>query len=83
MTKLAFDDWLARMEQIMTTGTENQKQAARWQMGYKVGRRQAADKILSQLEAEGILYWDESQQVWLSMMSGQPVRGLDWRETNH
>ena len=83
MTKLAFDNWLARMEQIMTTGTENQKESARWQMGYKVGRRQAADKILSLLEAEGILYWDESQQVWLSMMSGQPVRGLDWRETNH
>jgi hypothetical protein len=83
MTKLAFEDWLTKMEAILKNGTENQKESARWQMGYKIGRRQAADKILARLEAEGILYWSEQDQVWLSMLDGKAVRGLDWRETNY
>lgn len=83
MTKLAFNDWLTQMDTILTSGTENQKESARWQMGYKTGRRQSADKILEILQLAGILYWDDKQKVWLSVMDGKPVRGLDWRETDY
>ena len=79
MSKLAFDDWLAKMEKLLA-GTQNQREKAVWQMGYKTGRRQTIDKMLDNLSKAGILYWSEPDRVWFSIADGRKVPGLDWRE---
>ena len=72
-------EWDNKVTRLLD-GTPRQREDARWKMGYKTGMKKREAEILQILEYYQLIWWDESQTVWLDMKTGKPIHGLDWRE---
>lgn len=74
------EQWQYRIEDKILNGTPRQQNKGWWQAGFRKGVRKEQTRLLQILEYYQVIWWDESQTVWLSMASGKPLHGLDWRE---
>jgi hypothetical protein len=74
------EQWQFRIEEKILNGSSRQQHKGWWQAGFRKGVRQEQNRLLQILEYYQVIWWDESQTVWLSMASGKPLYGLDWRE---
>jgi hypothetical protein len=76
------DEWLARMKEMLA-GSDHDAERARWKMGFTSGRRFQTDKITAKLAEIGLIWWDENQSAWLSCMTGEPIKSIDYRENGY
>lgn len=61
-------------------GNVRQKLRGFYKNGKKAGKLDEQKRMLGILEFYGVIWWDESQRVWLNMHTGKAMHGLDWRE---
>lgn len=67
------------MEKLLA-GTPRQADLARWKMGQKTGKRNEQARLLKRFEEQGLIWWSQDERVWLNMITGKPIYGLDWNE---
>lgn len=71
------DDWEARIDELMAR-TENVRNQLRFRLGVKAGFRRGVEDALTKLQIEGIIFWDDTNKVWLHCYTGSPVKSLEW-----
>ena len=71
--------WEARADELLNS-TDNIRNKVRFAMGVKAGFRKGVREVLDRLEAEGVLWWDADQKVWLHTSTGFAIKDLDWHK---